>query len=154
MHFKLQGNFVIRTDRTRYHEVALRPSGLRGPFGGAHRYTARSACTRLANLARDAEHRKAIAAAGGIAPLVATATGPTSPSGETMTVLITGCARGVGISLNKQNVIKEIRPESAAARAAEAGSGLLVGDKLLGVDDISLNGRLLTEVMLMAHAAG
>ena len=106
---------------------------------------------------------------------------------------IEGCATksgGVGIDLTHQNVILDMRPDTAAARAAEAGTGLQVisswllpllhrlllprpqplstplissaphamhtllhgatwqvGDRVLVVDGITLDGRVLTAVI-------
>jgi hypothetical protein len=63
---------------------------------------------------------------------------------------ISGClpqAGGVGIDLTQQNVIIEIRPDTAAARAAAEGGGLQVGDRVLSVDGVALRGRVLTEVI-------
>ena len=48
----------------------------------------------------------------------------------------------------------EIRPDTAAFRASEAGSGLLVGDRILCVDGMALNGRILTEVIQPADSHG
>ena len=53
----------------------------------------------------------------------------------------------MGIDLTQQNVILELRPDTAAARAAEAGGGLMVGDRVLSVDGVPLRGRILTEVI-------
>ena len=78
---------------------------------------------------------------------------PTAPSAEVLSVSITNCATkagGVGIDLNAQNIILEIRPETAASRALEAGTGLRVGDRILSVDGAALNGRILTEVIQSA----
>jgi len=80
---------------------------------------------------------------------------PTAPSAEVLIVSITGCATkagGVGIDLNQQNIILDIRPETAAARAADSGTGLLVGDRILSVDGVALNGRILTEVIQPADS--
>ena len=66
-------------------------------------------------------------------------------------VSISGCAPqagGVGIDLTHMNMILDIRPGTAAARALESGSpGLMVGDRVLSVDGIPLHGRILTEVI-------
>jgi len=44
-------------------------------------------------------------------------------------------------------VILELRAGTAAAKAAEEGeAGLRVGDRVLTVDGVALNGRILTEV--------
>jgi len=68
-----------------------------------------------------------------------------------VTVSITGCspqAGGVGIDLTQQNIILEIRPDTAAARALAAGGAhLQVGDRVLSVDGTALRGRVLTEVI-------
>ena len=73
--------------------------------------------------------------------------GDPTPAPDTLTVVLSGCdakAGGVGIDLTQENVILEIRPDTAAARS----SGLLrVGDKVLSVDGVALRGRGLTEVI-------
>ena len=78
---------------------------------------------------------------------------PASPSCAALVrqVSLSGCepkAGGVGIDLTQANVILELRPGTAAARAAEEGAdaGLRVGDRVLSVDGVALNGRVLTEV--------
>jgi hypothetical protein len=65
-------------------------------------------------------------------------------------VKISGCAAasgGVGIDLTHENIILDIRPDTAAFRAAESGASFIVGDRVLSVDGIRLNGRVLTEVI-------
>ena len=69
-----------------------------------------------------------------------------------MQIKVEGCEPrqgGVGIDLSQQNVILEIRPGTAAARAFEAdeATALQVGDRVLSVDGLSLHGRCLTDVM-------
>jgi len=59
-------------------------------------------------------------------------------------VQLSGCAKGLGIGLNKSNVITELTPGGAAAR-----SGLLrLGDRVVAVDGTALEGdRVLQDVM-------
>ena len=67
-----------------------------------------------------------------------------------MQVRIEGCAPaagGVGIDLTHSNIIIELRPDTAAARAAEAGTGLQIGDRIVSVDGITLNDKVLTAVI-------
>ena len=76
-----------------------------------------------------------------------------------MQVSISGCqpaAGGVGIDLTQTNVILDIRPDTAAARAAEAAAvsglpsgenALQIGDRVLAVDGIALRGQILTAVI-------
>ena len=69
---------------------------------------------------------------------------------DVIKITVSGCqpaAGGVGIDLTQQNVILEIRPETAASRAIDAGVGLQVGDRVLSVDGVSLRGRILTQVI-------
>ena len=69
---------------------------------------------------------------------------------EIVTVTVQGCLPqrgGVGIDLNPENCVLDIRPDTAAERAMESGSGIQVGDKILSVDGMALNGVILTAVM-------
>ena len=73
---------------------------------------------------------------------------------DVVTVKISGCSRekgGVGIDLTHTNVILDFRPGTAAERASESGTGFVVGDRVLSVDGIVLNGRVLTEVIQSAE---
>jgi len=63
-------------------------------------------------------------------------------------VPLTDCAKGVGIGLNKANVITQLNPGGAAAR-----SGLLrLGDHVVAVDGTTLEGRALRDVLRPADA--
>ena len=59
-------------------------------------------------------------------------------------VQLSDCAKGLGLGLNKSNVITELTPGGAAAR-----SGLLkLGDRVVAVDGVALEGdRMLQDVM-------
>ena len=71
-------------------------------------------------------------------------------------VTIDGCAAesgGVGIDLTQDNVILDIRPDTAASRAADGeDGGLRVGDRVVSVDGIALTGRVLTSVIQPADS--
>ena len=64
-----------------------------------------------------------------------------------MLVPLTDCAKGVGIGLDKANVITQLNPGGAAAR-----SGLLqLGDHVVVVDGATLGGRALRDALRPAE---
>ena len=72
--------------------------------------------------------------------------GSSSPHGS-MLIPLTDCAKGVGIGLNKSNVITQLNPGGAAAR-----SGLLrLGDQVVGVDGETLEAITLTLTLALTQ---
>ena len=73
-------------------------------------------------------------------------------SHESVTITIGGCESGIGIDLTQTNVVLDFRPDTPASRASDLGTGLMVGDRILSVDGISLDGRALTSVLQPAES--
>ena len=74
---------------------------------------------------------------------------------DVVKITLNGCsprAGGVGIDLTHNNTILEIRPNTAAAAALAAGNGFEVGDRVIAVDGVALNGVFLTEVIVPAES--
>ena len=71
---------------------------------------------------------------------------PPTTRPDVVAVRLTGCGNGIGLGLNAHNTITEMAPAGAAA----ACGGLQLGDRVVGVDGVRLEGQALSDVLRRA----